>query len=383
MNRIARALRIVALLLLVTGHAVGAETPAWQPRKFPILLWSNGGNEAYMKLLADAGFTVVMTREEFLPACAKNGLKAIVMPPKGEVITPETAKRLASHPDVLGLFFHDEPTAEVIAQRAEAYQALRQAAPSKLIYVNVAVSPKARNALLQQLRPQLLSYDWYQWWFGSPLDEAKRQKNLYGSLATHQQAARQAGIPLWVWVEASANSGAGKGVKGVLQAENVVCLRQSVYSNLACGAKAIQWFNARLVFTGDQTALSACGRDVATINREIGRLADVLLPLTFSQAIQTGPCAAAPAPDSPVKTGTDNLLIGVFSGTKRGGNSAVLLVVNKDVHKGAQARLEFPRGAKSLRQLDKVTGSWKRLGEGPEATLTLEPGSGELLEVSW
>lgn len=382
-----RIVTVLATILLgsVLAPAAPAEASApWQPKTFPILLWSHGGDEAYMKLVADAGFNVIMTREEFLPACAKHGLKALVMPPKGEAVTPEMAQRLANHPDVIGFMFHDEPKPEEIVARAPEFLAVRQAAPNKLTYVNLALSPKARNALLKEMRPQVLSYDWYQWWFGSPADEKKRQDIFYGSMMVHQRAARQAGIPFWVWVEASAHSGAGKGVKGAFQGENLVCLRQSVYSNLAGGAKAIQWFSDKLVFNADRTALSAQGRDVATINLEIRRLADTLLPLTFAQTIHTGPHAPQPAPDAPVRTATNNILIGVFTAPGREmAQQATLLVVNKDIHQASQARLEFPRAPKSVRQLDKASGSWKRLPAGTEATVALDPGEGELLEVSW
>jgi len=378
-----RAALLCLALLAICPLSSAAQDAAWQPKRFPILLWSNGGDEAYMAILAEAGFTVVMTREEYLPACEKSGLEAIVMPPKGEEITPETAKRLASHPAVMGFMFHDEPKPEEIVQRAGTFHALRAAAPGKLIYVNLAVSPKARAALLKELRPQFLSYDWYQWWFGTPTDERKRQGNLYGTLSVHQKASRQTGGPLWVWVEADANTGRGKGKKGERLGENVVCLRQSVYSNLAGGAKAIQWFNDLIVFNKERTELSACGRDVATINREIRHLADVLLPLTFSQTIHTGPCATAVTPETPVRTGTDNILIGVFQTSRPESSQLVLLVVNKDIHQAAQTRLEFPRPPKSVRRLNKADGSWSNLSNDAGATIPLEPGSGELLEVNW
>jgi len=367
----------------IAQEAKPAPTP-WHPSEFPILLWSHGGDEAYMTQLKEAGFNSVMTREEFLPVCAKLGLKAIVMAPKGEAITPEMARRLANHPTVIGFMFHDEPGPEQIVERAPAFHAVREAAPNKLVYVNLALSPKARHALLKEMRPQVLSYDWYQWWFGNPFEEKKRQDVLYGSLTVHQKAARQAGIPLWVWIEVNANSGAGKGRKGELQATNLICLRQSAYSNLACGAKAIQWFNDKLFFNKDQTALSDCGRDVATINLEVRRLANKLLPLAFVQTVHTGPHTGAAWPEAPVRTATDNLLIGVFTSPgKEMAQQAHLLVVNKDIHKAAQAALEFPRAPRSLRLFNKADGTWRALENKPGATLPLEPGSGELIEVNW
>jgi hypothetical protein len=342
-----------------------------------------------MKAAAAAGFNVVMAKESQIPVCAKYKIKVLVMPDgssnaKGGGVEPEVARRLAGNPAIFGYFLHDEPKDEsVITGLAPAYQALREAAPSRLVYVNLAVGPKNLYALIRILHPQMISYDWYQWWYGKPANEKRRQAAFYATLERYRAAALQEGVPLLTWVEASSNSGAGKGVAGSSPAENGVCLRQSVYSNLAYGSKGIQWFNAKLVFKRGSPELSACGLDVAALNAEIGKLGPTLLQLRSTEVFHTAPAPASakvPSDNAAVRSATPDLIIGLFQHERERGR-IYAMVVNKGIIQAQDAALELKPAAKSVRRLDKQTGKWVPLAAGAALKLSLAPGDGELLEI--
>ena len=87
-------------------------------------------------------------------------------------------------------------------------------------------------------RPVILSFDYYQWWWGSDryfekLEQFREQSILYG-------------VPLGSCLET--NTAPESGHNSYLPT-NAARMRQSVYTNLAYGVKIIEWFSVGPCFS--------------------------------------------------------------------------------------------------------------------------------------
>ncbi|MFH1568087.1 MAG: hypothetical protein ABIL09_08825 [Gemmatimonadota bacterium] len=246
--------------------------------EFAIYLWGTpkvADPEERAAALAAAGFTVVDWEAEGLAALSPHGLKGMVHHP-----TAAVARRLASHPDLWGYHCGDEPYPEAqFAPLAEQFRQLREADPGHPAFLNMlsTAGPFLRR-YMRATRPDILSYDYYQWWWGSD--------RYFEKLEQFREAAVLAGVPLGSCLEANADPYDGHGTP---PPDNAVKLRQSVYTNLAYGVTLIGWFSSNLVFQGQSGELTPSGRDVAALNAELRRLGPFLAPLQSVDVFHTGP----------------------------------------------------------------------------------------------
>jgi hypothetical protein len=133
---------------------------------------------------------------------------------------------------------------------------------------------------MKVVEPGMLSFDFYQWWWGSD--------RYFEKLEEFRHQAILAGVPLGSCIEVDANPGIERGDRTVLD-DNGAKLRQSVYTNLAYGVKSIEWFSARILFEPETTKLAPWGEDVAAINREIAKLGKELAQLHSIDVYHTAP----------------------------------------------------------------------------------------------
>ena len=228
------------------------------------------------------------------------------------------------------------------------------------------------------VKPELLSYDFYQWWWGSEW--------YYSRLEVHRSAALAADIPLLVWIEANAAVSQESGGAGpAYLPDNQQRLRQSVYTSLAYGVKGIQWFVYSLIF-GPGAELTRSGQDIAKINAELQVLGPTLMQLHSVDVFHTAPLPRDTRPLPPdywVQCTGRDWVLGVLKDTA---GADYLLVANRDWQRGRSALLQFPRGVRAVQSMAKRSGRWwdleLRENRGRQfVACAIGPGDGELLKV--
>ncbi len=257
--------------------------PGVATRDFWIYAWNTpkvDGVDTRARVMAEAGFTVINAEPGELETLVKHGLKGMV-----HTDNPAVAKGLASNAAVWGYHLGDEPFPEAVFPGiGERFKAFRSAAPRQVPFVNMlSTTGEFLRSYMAQARPPLLSFDYYQWWWGSD--------RYFEKLEQFREAAIRAGVPLAACFEVSANPGVEWGDTTRL-ADNDRKLRQSVYTSLAYGVTGVEWFHADMIFTAGSGALTPVGRDVAAINKEILPLGRVLAPLASIDVFHTAPFPA-------------------------------------------------------------------------------------------
>lgn len=274
------ALAALTAAVVIDAQAPPAPVPA-AAREFFVYGWRApkiDGAEARIKAMADAGFTLVNATEDEVPVVARHGVRAMVT-----TKDPAVAARLSANPAVWGYHLGDEPFPEtVFAGIGAEFRRFEQAAPRQVPFVNMlSTTGEFLRAYMADARPSLLSFDYYQWWWGSD--------RYFEKLEQFREAAVRAGVPLAACFEVSANPGVEWGDSSRLP-DNDRRLRQSVYTSLAYGVTGIEWFHTDMVF--ERGGLTPVGRDVAAINREIAPLGRALAGLRSVDVFHTAPLPA-------------------------------------------------------------------------------------------
>jgi len=360
-----------ALLATVACSAFAAD--GWRMEEFMVSGWGAPTDEAAAKAFVEAGFNTVMGTVEHLELYRAHGLKAILRD-----ATPEYAAEHQGDEAIWGYYVQDEPKAEEFAQAGERLAALQAADPTHPGYVNL-MAWMDLNRYFSTVKPWFLSYDYYQWWWGS--------QHHFGRLAAHRQAALEAGVPLICWVEANADKRYEWGEPGAgYLPDNAAKLRQSVYTALAYGVRGIQWFTTGLVFRPGG-ALTESGFDVRAINTEVNGLGPTLLGLRSTGVRHTDPVpegASGLSEDGRIAAASPGLVVGEFVEDATGGT--FLLVVNRSTESNATAALTVRGIEARVSAFDVNPPRWYDAGlrdaaGQAEVTLALAPGGGALLRL--
>ncbi len=333
--------------------------------------------------LADAAFTVVDWDPTKLDALKRHGLKAMVQGGFSE----DVVKKWAGNTNVWGYHLGDEPWPEdKFPPIAGQFRAIERIAPDQVPFINMlsTTGDFLRN-YMEVVRPSLLSFDYYQWWWGTD--------RYFEKLEQFRETALAARVPLAACFEVSANPAVERGDPAYLP-DNLRKLRQSIYTTLAYGAKGIEWYSAPMVFEPKSAALTAAGRDVAILNREIRRIGPALVALRSIDVFHTPPLPAAtrtPPKDYWLhvlaEEGRPGLVQGMF---KDADNQDYLLVANRD-YREAQAvnvRLQSkwlgiapwnkPKTySYSIEQFDKSKAVWTTVKSSSTSGFNFVVGSGD------
>ncbi|MGI9519596.1 MAG: hypothetical protein ACR2NP_21265 [Pirellulaceae bacterium] len=268
--RIHRLRLLIAWLLMIflPGTAWCQETEPDQ--QFVIYLWgtpdiADPGVRA--QAIADAGFNVADWDASDLERLERASFKAMI-----HGATPELALQLKDHWTVWGYHCRDEPWPESeFAPLAEQIEALRQADPNHPCFVNMlSTTGEFLRTYMDVVEPEILSFDYYQWWWGSD--------RYFEKLEQFRDAARLAGVPLGSCIEVNANPAIESGPAEYLP-DNAVRLRQSVYTNLAYGVTVFEWFYAKHMYQPGSYERTPAGRDVTVLNRELQWMGGVMAGL--------------------------------------------------------------------------------------------------------
>jgi len=331
---------------------------AWQLPEFVIGTW-NGPEVDDLATraagLAAAGLNTVRWPLADLDALRGYGLRALV-----DGATPDDAARLRGDDLVWGYHVIDEPDTDDLPEAARQVEAFHRADAGHPAYVNLFARAGDHIAdYLRLVRPQFLSYDFYQWWYGPYQKWWEGSTGYFSRLEQHREAALGAGIPLLNWVEVVANRHDSRYQNAPEPSDSHPKVRQSLYTGLAYGLKGVQWFHGGLLYEKGTTELNECGRHIAALNGELAVLGPVLLGLQSRGVYHTAPLPRgtreAPGQHWVLPEGGE-LVLGVL---EDGDGGDYVMVVNRRTDNGCPARLVFQRNIGGLERLDRASGAWE------------------------
>jgi len=346
--------------------------------EFMISFWGGPEDEASAQFIAQADFNVVMCKSDKLELCRKYGLKALLFD-----ASPGLASQLTEDPAVWGYYIVDEPgSAEEFRGLAAKVKTFRKVDPNHPAYINLLSSGgDYLNSFIETVHPDILSYDYYQWWWGSGVYFAK--------LEEYRTAALNAGIPLICWVEANANPSAERDTP-TYPPDNAQKLRQSVYTSLVYGIKGIEWFVGPLIFDNDEVTgtleLTQAGKDVAAINVELKLLGPILVQLHSVDVFHT-PSLPSDTRELPadywVQTEESDLVLGMFKDSMQ---NDYMMVANRKIDDRRRVVLRFLQSVAIVEKFDKKESRWINLPLSKSekyqfVEFIIAPGDGELLKV--
>jgi hypothetical protein len=337
---------------------------------FPVVAWGGPPTaiERYREL-AEAAFTHNLTAVGNADAAAKaldvakaTGVKQIVLCSELQGPDPEpTVKRFKDHPALAGYYVLDEPPAGEFAKVAAQVKRIQAVDARHPCYVNLfpihATTGKAGqlgtdtyqeyiDRFVREVPVPFLSFDHYPVLDG--FGAAAAGGPWYENLEVISAAARKADKPFWAFARSVAF--------GAHSPATPAHLRVQVYSNLAYGAQAIQYFT---YWTPQPDTQGTQFRDgpitndgkrtvvydhVKQMNREIQGLRRVFLG---AKVVSLGHSGAKPPrgtrpyqPAAPVKavtTGGQGALVSLLSNAGR----RFLVVVNRDVKQPMPVTVEL------------------------------------------
>ena len=365
-----------------------AAAAAWDMEEFVIYLWGTpkvADLDEKAGALAQAGFTVVDWDGDALDVLHKHGLKGMVHDP-----TPEQARGLAEHPALWGYHCGDEPyPEEKFPPIAALFRRLEQADPHHPPFVNMlSTTGEFLRTYMRVVQPPILSFDYYQWKWGSD--------RYFEKLEQFREAALLARVPLGSCLEVSASP-----LTKDYLADNAIKLRQSVYTNLAYGVKMIEWFSSGGLFEPESTELLPQGRDVAALNEELQQLGPLLVGLRSLEVYHTPPLARgtreAPKEHWVQLIGEETragLVQGMFEDEE---GVDYMLVANRDIRSAQSVvvRLqskwmgiapwhEPKKYSYGIDRFDKQTGEWTLVSSSSFVgfTFVIGPGDGDLFRIT-
>lgn len=373
---------VVFLILLLGLVGSGGDCASrWNQQDFLISTWGEPGDDDSAQVFAEVGFEVVMSKSDKLDICAKHGLKSILTD-----ASPDVVARVKDHPAVWGYFVRDEPwNAEEYKWCADKMAEIRKVDDTKPLYINLGGAFEEHTEFLDIVKPQYLSFDFYQWWWWKQYG-----RNHFPRLESYRKAALAHDLPLFCWVEANADPRYewGEAGAGYLN-DNAAKLRHSVYTNLAYGAKGIQWFTAGLAVSRNadgKVVKSMSGQDIAIINKELRALGPILLKLACTEVFHTSPvppnCRLLPMTYW-VTTDTPDVVIGIFRGAD---SLTYVMVVNRDWERPNCIDLWFDSSVSSVGAFDPNTKKWSSVlksgaAGGGRVVIEKAPGDGVLLRL--
>lgn len=278
---------------------IGVNTSTYPTLKdtieFPILGWEGVSNrqlkiekfkearEAGLNLSL-GGFSNVDSLQKALDLAQEVGMKIFVWCPELKSNTLETVRRFQHHPANAGYFLQDEPSASEIGNLSKLNRIIESIDNTRFSYINLhpnTGTPTTLNAgdyndyvnrFISEIPLKLLSFDHY------PIEKNTIRYIWYQNLEIIREETLKANIPFWAFALTAAHWS-----YPIPTQEH---LRLQVYSNLAYGAKGIQYFTFRMPTNRDHYISAPIDRNgnktqeyylVQELNKEIQALSYVFL----------------------------------------------------------------------------------------------------------
>ena len=408
------------------GPSIGLTPLCHSPDFFPILPWDalHDWKKPYrnskhgLEGIADCGFTMAgFVKPEDLPLCEKLGLAAIMAPaeteqpwfgewqklPDQEIDkrVKELVEKAANSKAVLGYFIMDEPGAAAFPALAKAVAAVKKYAPGKLAYINLfpsyaTVGAPDRSQLgtasyteylerfVNEVKPQILSYDNYMVPYSDDLREPKSAAIYYSDLLEIRSVSQKYGLPFWNIV--SCNQ-----LLREITVPSPANLAFQAYTTLAAGGRGVTWYK----YYSDGYAYAPIDGDgsknetwhyLQVVNRQVRTLGPIMNRLKSTGVFFTSPLAATSLPLLPGRvikqvrsqasprgiTGVQPpIMVGEFADAS---GSDYVMLVNLSLERSANNRIETSKPYKTkqvysaidgrLLPLDEKNGHWVLAGHG-------------------
>lgn len=246
-----------ALVLVPLGISALQAGETWRVGVPIVTYWAGPAmNDAVARQMAEGGWNLVWCTERDLDLVHRHGLRAQLHDP---LLTPASLenpvqreklnvllRRVKTHPALYSYFIVDEPSVSAFPALGKLVGYLRQHDPAHLAYINlfptyatnqqlgtqgdtVQAYQRYLDEFLAQVKPQLLSYDHYQ--FSTAGDTGQYFLNL----TLVRRTAQRAGIPFLHIVQACTWTPSMR----VPQPDE---MRFLVYTTLAYGAQGISYY---------------------------------------------------------------------------------------------------------------------------------------------
>lgn len=378
-------------------------------RPFPIIAWLGPPpdllkDDAWGDM-ARAGFNLCQpqnfadrdSNRKALAFGEKHGLGLLLRDPriiyrKGKSLSDyeieATVRDWASHPALAGYALEDEPGKEEFGELAHIREALARLDPGHWSYVNLFPNYATPEQLgtpsysdhvesfMETFRPFVLSYDHY-----CIVGDSVRPE-YYENLEIIRAAALKRKRPFWAFTLSTPHYSYPPPTEGHL--------RFQLYSDLAYGAKGLQYFTygPALDHNGliDRRGNTTRTYDLAArINAEIQRMGPVLLKLRSKEVLHTDPQPRGTRPfegyGGVAKCGGAPALLGFFDGPE---GQRFVMIVNRDPFDPSEMRVRFSSDVKSVAAVNKAeqNGVFKEVElKGGELELSLVSGDGCLFKL--
>jgi hypothetical protein len=330
---------------------------------FPVLAWigppaDQTTPERYREL-ADAGFNLSFSgfpnaeaMAQALDVAQGAGVKLMISCPELRDDPETTVRRFKGHPATAGYYLRDEPSAgdfKDLGDWVRRIRAVDEVLPCYLNLFPTYASPEQLGTatyrehvdrFLAEVPVQIVSFDHY------PIVGDRLRSDWYENLEIIAAAAKRAGKPFWAFALAVAHD--------PYPVATVEGLRLQVFSNLAYGAKAIQYFTYwtpvssqwnfhRAPIEADGTRTEVYER-VRQVNRGLQHLAPVFMTAEVVEVAHAG--EAPPRGTRPYQPAMPVVALntggkGAVVSRLRGERHDYLAVVNRGLRESLELKIRF------------------------------------------
>jgi hypothetical protein len=399
---------LAASALVLCSRCVAVEPLETVNQGSPLPIWawvgvpSNESTPQRYRELADAGFTLsysgapdpdAMTK--MLDAAEQAGVKLLVGLPELQTDPEGTARQFQHHPAIGGYFLVDEPGAASFPDLGKWTERIQAVDPVHPCYINLlpTYGPTGWGTpdyltyidrYLAAVPTPMLSFDNYPIHrTGDDPATDRVRDDYYQNLELCSSAARKANRPLYAFILSVAHT--------PYPIPTLAHLRLQAYSDLAYGAQVLQYFTywtpTSTVWNFHEAPIAADGSRTATydlvkqFNAELQAVRGVFAGSQLESVGHTGD--AIPVGTTPFKpAGPITSLVttgeGVAASVLSRDNRRFLVLVNRDIHRDTQAKLQFDGSA--AMQSVAPDGSLHPI-EGTKFDAVIAPGNASIL--SW
>jgi hypothetical protein len=348
-----RILLLLLSLFLVYSTSAQSQKRLKSDKQIPILAWysvpANETSVARYEELKESGisysFTSFKNEKEItkaLKAARKAGVKLVISCPELKTETERIVKKYKHNPAVAGYFLADEPGPAAIPGLAKWVKKIHSIDSKHFCYINLLPNYADMKQLglknyreyvhlfIKEVPIKYLSFDFY------PVVGNSLRERWYENLEVFANEARKAGKPFWAFALTVSH--------GPYPIPTVAMLRLEIFSDLAYGAQAIQYFTywtpkgTRWDFHHGPITLDSKRSDVydrmKEVNSEIKQLSWVFSGAKVLSVAHTGDTiplgtkrlSKLPNPIKSLKTEGKGAVVSVL----QNGKDSFLVIVNRD-----------------------------------------------------
>jgi hypothetical protein len=341
--------------------------------KIPIIAWI-GVLQEYTTIeryreMSEAGitenivpFSNITSMQAALDIAQKTNIKLYIWCPEMTSAPEETVRRFMNHPALAGYYLQDEPNSANFAQLSTMVKKIKSIDSKHACYVNLLPNYADNNQLgagsyeeylerfMSEVPVQMLSFDHYPIIGRQKLDI---RPEWFSNLEIVSKIAKKFRKPFWAFALSTEFP--------PYPSTTLSGLRLQIFSNLAYGAQAIQYFtywtvddpgrgdrNAPITNTGDKTPVYAMIREV---NKEVKSVSNIFSGAKLISVAHTGnlPPGTKPIKNLPklIKSiSTDGL--GAIVSVMKNNRQSYLVVVNRDFTAPMNLTLDCAKGVKRI-----------------------------------